>query len=166
MVGQVLALGTLVAFTQAKAIVTNRCENTVYLWSVPGKSGVADNLPVGPGKRYEEPWRYGNAVNPGIAIKMSPVEDGISKGKAEINFQYAVDPSDSDKIWISLGEVRPPMEQLPQVVLYTCDGPHKTQNVPTHQCSSIDDVELVLCATERSTPPKDKTPPDAIHDCK
>jgi len=126
MVGQVLALSTLVALVQAKAIVTNRCEQTVYTWSVPGKSGVADNLPIATDKRYEEPWRYGNSVNPGISIKMSPVEDGINKGKSEIDLQYAVDPSDADKIWITLSKFRPTFTQLPQFVLYTCHGSYKT----------------------------------------
>jgi hypothetical protein len=164
MVAHALTISVIVALTHAKAIITNYCEHTVYLWSIPGKSGVADNLPVGPGKRYEEPWRYGDSVNPGVAIKVSPEENGISKNMGEINFQYAIDPSNPSKIWINLNEVRSPTPY--DVVLYTCHGPYKTPNVPTRQCSFTDDVELVLCGTERTTPSKDKTPPDAIHDCK
>jgi hypothetical protein len=163
MVIQILALSALVALTQAKAIVTNNCKHNVYLWSVPGKSGVADNLAIGPGKRYEEPWRYGTTVNPGIAIKVSSVENGINEGKAEINFQYTVDSYDSSKIWINLNLVRSPLPS--DVVLFTCHGPYRTPNVPTRQCSYADDVELVLCGTRRSAPPQDKTSPDSIHDC-
>lgn len=163
MVGQVLTFSALVALVHAKAIVTNQCEQTVYLWSVPGKSGVADNLPVGPGKRYEEPWRYGDSINPGVAIKISPEENGISNEKSEVNFQYAVDPADPGKVWINLSEVRTPTPY--DIVLHTCHGPYESASVSTHQCVSTNDVELVLCGTERSTPPKDKTPPEAIHDC-
>jgi hypothetical protein len=157
MVGQVLTLGALVALAQAKAIVTNRCESTVYLWSVPEKSGVADNLPLAPGKRYEEPWRYGDSVTPGVAIKISPEENGINEGKSEVNLQYAVDPSDSGKIWIDLFQVQSPLPQ--GSTLYTCSGQYTSEYVSTHQ------VELVLCGAERSTVARDNMPQDIINDC-
>jgi hypothetical protein len=158
MLGQVLTLGTLVALTQAKAIITNNCTDTLYLWSVPGRNGVAENLPLTSGKRYEEPWRYGTSVNPGIAIKISSEENGIYEGKPEMNLHYTVDPSDSSKIWVSVDVVRGHPQQS---VVFTCQGPRTLPWIATQQCSSTDDVEIILCGTQRAFPPQQqKTSPD------
>lgn len=66
-----LTLSALVALGNSKAIVTNNCRKDVYIWSVPEKTDLASNLSISPGKRYEEPWRSGTAVSPGVAIKIS-----------------------------------------------------------------------------------------------
>jgi hypothetical protein len=161
MVGQILALNALVALSQAKAIVTNQCGHDVYIWSVPEAQGIAKGLSVAPGGRYDEPWRTGTSVNPGIAIKVSPHPNGISQGKSEIDYQYTVD---NDKVWINLSNVRGDAFGG-NTTFHTCHGPYKTPNVPTRQCSVTDEVELVLCGGERTGEAEDTAPPEVINQC-
>ncbi|KAL5387904.1 hypothetical protein DPSP01_003303 [Paraphaeosphaeria sporulosa] len=163
MLGRVLALSALVAIGHSKAIITNNCRKDVYIWSVPEKADLANNLSISPGKRYEEPWRSGTSTNPGVAIKVSTEHDGIYTGKSEINFQYDVDASDSTKIWVNLATVRG--SDLDTATLNTCHGAYKSANVPTEQCSSTDDIELVLCGSERTVPSRDSTPIRVISNC-
>ncbi|KAF2449687.1 hypothetical protein P171DRAFT_198417 [Karstenula rhodostoma CBS 690.94] len=163
MVGRVLALSALVALGHSKAIVTNNCRKDVYIWSVPEKADLPNNLSISPGKRYEEPWRSGTSVSPGISIKVSTEHDGIYTGKSEINLQYDVDASDPTKIWIDLATVRG--NDFDTATLNTCYGGFKSQNVSTQQCSSTDDVELVLCGSERTVPSQDSTPIHVISNC-
>ncbi|KAJ4295109.1 hypothetical protein N0V90_007118 [Kalmusia sp. IMI 367209] len=163
MIGQVLTLSALVALGQTKAIVTNNCRKDVYIWSVPERPDLANNLSISPGKRYEEPWRSGTGVNPGVAIKVSTGPDGIYANKSEIDFQYDVDPSDPTQIWIDLTTVRG--HDFDSVTLNSCQGALRGPNVPTRQCSSTDDVELILCGSERTIPSRDSTPPHVISNC-
>ncbi|KAL5446609.1 hypothetical protein PMIN07_001456 [Paraphaeosphaeria minitans] len=163
MVGWVLALSALVALSYSKAIITNNCRKDIYIWSVPEKSDLANNLSISPGKRYEEPWRSGTSVHPGIAIKVSTEQDGIYTGKSEINLQYDVDASDSTKIWIDLATIRG--NYFDTATLNTCHGAHKSANVHTEQCSSTDDIELVLCGSARTVPSRDSTPIRFISNC-
>lgn len=164
MVGQVLTLSALVVLTHAKAIVTNQCKDDVYIWSVPVKPDYPENIPIPSGRRYEEPWRYGTSVNPGIAIKVSPEDNGINNDKSEIDFQYSIDPVDPKKIWINLSTVRGHAFGE-NVTLHTCHGPYKGPDVPTRQCSDTDDIELVLCGTERTTPLHDSTSLEVLAKC-
>ncbi|KAL1600446.1 hypothetical protein SLS60_006832 [Paraconiothyrium brasiliense] len=159
----VLTLSALVALGHSKAIVTNNCRKDVYIWSVPEKTDLASNLSISPGKRYEEPWRSGTAVSPGVAIKISTERDGIYTGKSEINFQYDVDSSDPNKIWINLANVRG--NEFDTATLNTCRGGFKSSDVPTQQCSSTDDIELVLCGSDRTVPFEDTTPVRIISTC-
>jgi hypothetical protein len=161
MVGQVLTLSALVALSQAKAIVTNQCEHDVYIWSVPESQGMAKGLSVAPGGRYDEPWRAGTSINPGIAIKVSPHPNSISQGKSEIDFQYTID---SDKVWINLFNIRGGAFGG-NTTFYTCHGPYKTPDVPTRQCSVTDEVELVLCGGGRTGEAEDTAPPEVINQC-
>ena len=161
MVSQVLALSAIVALAQAKAIVNNQCGHDVYLWSIPYAQGKTYGLTISPGGRYEELWRLGTSTNPGIAIKVSPDPNGIWEGKSEINYQYTVD---DDKIWINLANVRGDAFGG-NVTFFTCHGPYKTPNVPTRQCAVTDDVELILCGTERTEPSHDITSPEVIEHC-
>ncbi|KAJ4360676.1 uncharacterized protein N0V89_001243 [Didymosphaeria variabile] len=160
---RVLILSVLVALGHSKAIVTNKCRKDVYIWSVPEKADLANNLSISPGKRYEEPWRSGTTVIPGVAIKISTERDGIYTGKGEINFQYDVDSSDANKIWIDLATVRG--NDFDTATLNTCRGSFKSSDVPTQQCSSTDDIELVLCGSERTVPSLDTTPVRVISNC-
>jgi hypothetical protein len=161
MFGQVLTLSTLVALSQAKAIVSNHCEHDVYIWSVPEAQGMARGLSLSSGGRYDEPWRTGTSVNPGIAIKVSSHPDGINQGKSEIDYQYTVD---SDRIWISLSNIRGDAFGG-NTTFYTCHGPYRNPDVPTRQCSSVDEVELVLCGTGRTGEAEDTTSPEVIKQC-
>jgi hypothetical protein len=163
MVARVLALGALVALGYSKAIVTNNCRKDVYIWSVPEKADLANNLSISPGKRYEEPWRPGTAITPGVAIKVTTEPDGIYTGKSEINFQYDIDPWDSTKIWIDLATIHG--NDFDTATLNTCHGGFKGPSVATTQCSSTDDIELVLCGSDRTVPSQDSTPVRVISSC-
>ncbi|KAF2787046.1 hypothetical protein K505DRAFT_329923 [Melanomma pulvis-pyrius CBS 109.77] len=161
MIGQALTFNALVALAQAKAIVSNQCAHDVYLWSVPDAQGYASALPIGSGKQYNEPWRLGTSVSPGIAIKVSPYPNGINEGKSEIDFQYTLD---HEKVWIDLSNIRG-NKFNGNITFFTCGGTYKTPNSPTRQCRVTDDVELVLCGTERTSPAQDTTSLDVIDKC-
>lgn len=113
-----LTVGALVALGQAKAVVTNNCHTHVYIWSVPNQPGLANNLPLGPGARYEEPWRPGTVGTPGIAIKVSTESNGIYATKDEIDFQYSIATSSPSYIWINLDNIRG--NAFSRAVLHTC----------------------------------------------
>ncbi|KAF2704415.1 hypothetical protein K504DRAFT_537919 [Pleomassaria siparia CBS 279.74] len=161
MVGQVLTLSALVALSQAKAIVSNNCHYDVHLSSVPNVQGFADSLTLGPGEYYEEPWRPGTSVNPGIAIKLSSPPNGINESKSEIDFQYTLD---HDKVWIDLSALQGSAPRS-NVTFFTCHGPYNSPNVPTRQCSVTDDIELAICSNTRIGPAEDITSPEVIKDC-
>lgn len=165
MTGRALTLSALVALVQARAIVTNNCPHQVYIWSVPRVgSSHTDNLPVKPGGRYEEPWRFGTDTTPGIAIKISTQADGINKGGGEINFAYSIDKHDKSKIWVDLSPVRG-MAFENNLSFHTCHGTFQAADLPTRQCQATDDIELVLCGAARTTPTKDITPFEKVQEC-
>ncbi|KAL6707758.1 hypothetical protein ACN47E_003879 [Coniothyrium glycines] len=164
MTSRALTLSALVALSQAKAIVTNNCPHEVYIWSVPriGASHT-QNLPIRPGGRYEEPWRRGTSVTPGIALKISSEPDGINKGASEIDFAYSVDNLDASSIWLDLSSVRKvPVDKLS---FYTCHGLFQSADISTQKCHATDDIELVLCGSGRTGATKDTTPLTKIEEC-
>ncbi|KAF2465452.1 uncharacterized protein BDR25DRAFT_306601 [Lindgomyces ingoldianus] len=159
MIKQVLTLCALVTLAQSKAIITNLCTHPVYIWSVPEVYGAADNYAVQPGHIYEEVFRYGTEANPGIAIKVTDRLNGIHAGKGEIDFQYTVDKYDPKKVWINLATVRGNAFGG-NMALWTCFGAYKSPNVPTRLCSTDDNIELVLCGSERTLQPHSFAPAD------
>jgi hypothetical protein len=169
MVSRVLTLGSLAALVQAKAIITNHCDATVYLSSVPERDGVADKLPLAPGKQYVEPWRYGTKDTPGIAIKITPDQRDVGEGRAwwwgnwEVNLSYTVDPNDPTKVWIDRSQPKP---TSPRSALFSCNNWHwNLPMVTVHSCALTDNAELALCGQQRSTSPKDMTPARTIDAC-
>ncbi|RYN41514.1 hypothetical protein AA0112_g2436 [Alternaria arborescens] len=167
MLGSALPVLTFVALAQARAIVTNHCPYNVYVWSVPQvlSSSHTDNVPIKPGGQYQEPWRHGSIANPGVAIKISTKSDGILKSADEIDFAYAVDGNDDNKIWVDLSQVRGDAFK-DNLAFHSCTTQYGSANVQTHQCTATDDVELVLCDTSpRSTPEKDPTSLEQVKAC-
>lgn len=164
MIQKLFVLGALAALGQPKAIITNNCRKDVFIWSIPQGANLASNLSISSGKRYEEPWRYGTDVNPGIAIKISTEPNGIYNFKSEINFGYKIDPSDSTKVWIDLSRIRG--DDFKDVTLHSCqDLPQGHPQYSVHQCGSVDDIELVLCGSQRTIPARDITPENVISRC-
>lgn len=165
MTGRILTVSTLVALAQAKAIITNNCPQPVYLWSVPKvSSSNADNLALASGASYVEPWRYGTAAHPGIAMKISDHSNGIHHGKDEINFAYSVEKSSRSKIWVDISPIRGSAFDN-NMTFYDCHGKHASLDFDTQQCEATDNIELVLCGSERSQPVKDTMPMQDIADC-
>ncbi|CAG5140069.1 uncharacterized protein ALTATR162_LOCUS629 [Alternaria atra] len=167
MLGPALPILTFLALAQARAIVINHCPYSVYVWSVPQvlSSSHTDNVPIKPGGQYQEPWRHGSIVNPGVAIKISTKSNGILKYADEIDFAYAVDGNDDSKIWVDLSSVRGDVFK-DNLAFHSCNVQYNSPNVQTHQCTATDDVELVLCDTSpRSTPKKDPTTLEQVKAC-
>ncbi|ORY13032.1 hypothetical protein BCR34DRAFT_277745 [Clohesyomyces aquaticus] len=162
MISQVLAMGGLVALAQSKAVISNMCSHPIYVWSVPAVPGAAENFVLKPNTIYEEPFRHGTTINPGIAIKVTMEADGIYNGKPELNFQYNVDKYDENKLWIGLATVRGSAFDG-NTAFWTCYGPYKAPNVPTRLCQTSDNIELVLCGSQRTQP--EKSPAPAPKDC-
>ncbi|EDU41030.1 conserved hypothetical protein [Pyrenophora tritici-repentis Pt-1C-BFP] len=164
MLGQILTVAALMALTQAKAIVTNNCPFTIYVWSVPDvpHGSRAKNLPIKSGGRYQEPWRLGSVKNPGVSIKISSRTNGIYDGADEIDFAYSIDPKDDSKIWVDLSKVR---GEPPKVRFHTCRGEFFSTNPGTVQCTAADEVELVLCGPTRSTLATDTASLEQIKAC-
>ncbi|KAF2020718.1 hypothetical protein BU24DRAFT_7539 [Aaosphaeria arxii CBS 175.79] len=157
MVGRtVLALSALTALARSKAIVTNSCPYDVYVWSVVEAKHYAENLPLKSGEKYVEQFRYGTPTNPGVAIKVSPFQNGIHEGKDEVNFAYAVDLHDPKKIWTGLSNIRG-SAFFDDIDLLTCDGSFHGASVTTRLCKPDDDIELVLCASLKDKPSKNST---------
>jgi hypothetical protein len=166
MVGQTaITFVALAALAQSKAIITNNCEKDVYVWSIPNNGAYAYNQAIKPaGGQYIETFHQGTAVNPGIAIKVSSELNGIRNGKGEIDFAYSVDKHDNSKVWINLSMLRDDPFRG-DIALHTCNGPYKGPIVPTRQCNIDDDIELVLCGTQRTSPEEDPTPREILARC-
>jgi hypothetical protein len=144
MIGSIIAVGTLVALAQGKAIITNRCPQPVYVWSIPSAgSAHTNNLPIPPGGRYEEAWRHGTSEQPGIALKISTEVDGIYKGMDEINFAYSIERSNKSEVWVDLSPVRG--KPFDSRAFHSCHGMHQSSHVQPGKCKATDDIELVLC---------------------
>ncbi|KAF2651012.1 hypothetical protein K491DRAFT_110846 [Lophiostoma macrostomum CBS 122681] len=159
-----LTLGAFAALAQSKAIITNLCDHAVYLWSVPNTKDYAENFSLKPGNKFIEAFHYGSPINPGIALKLSTHNKGIFNGYDEIDLAYTIDRYDHTKLWISLDKVRG-NALGGNLVFFTCSGAYKTPYVPTRQCSITDDIELVLCGSERTGPAHDDTPSQSIIAC-
>jgi hypothetical protein len=165
MAHRTLTLSALVALTQAKAIVSNNCAYDVYVWSIPKVgSSHTDSVPIKPGGRYEEAWRYGTDVNPGVAIKISSQADGISNGGDEVNFAYSVQQSDMSHVWVDLSTVSGDAFDN-NLTFHTCKGVYQLPDVVPTYCAATDDVEVALCDTVRTTSAKDTTSLDKIQEC-
>ncbi|CBY01739.1 predicted protein [Plenodomus lingam JN3] len=162
MTGRILTLGALVALSQAKAIVTNSCPHDVYIWSVPqsGSSKIV-GLPVKSGGHYEEAWRRGTAITPGIAIKISAQPDGINKGGDEIDFAYSVAGPNKSQVWVDLSAIRG--KTFDNVISFnTCHGSYNTTNITTRQCKVSDDIELTLCGATVKPSSQAATPTNKV----
>jgi hypothetical protein len=165
MAGRIITVGTLLALTQAKAIISNHCPKSVYVWSVPSVGSThTENLPIPPGGQYEEPWHHGTSDHPGIALKVSTQANGIYKGMDEINFAYSIERSDKSKVWVDLSLVRgKPFDN--NLAFHTCHGMHQSADVQPGKCEATDNIELVLCDTARSSTAKDTISPGQIAEC-
>lgn len=168
MLGQAFSVLVLAALAQARAIVTNHCPYTVYIWSVPQylSSSLTDNVPLKPGGQYQESWRFGSPTNPGVAIKISDKFNGIYKLADEMDFAYSIDTKDLDKIWVDLSPARgTPFHD--KLALHSCHQSfYGSAQVESHPCTPKDNIELVLCDTStRQTTLKDSTSLADIESC-
>lgn len=97
-----LALVTFIAGVQAvgRAIVTNQCDEPIYLWSVGGSISAQNTITKD--TSYSETFRR-DPVSGGIALKISPIEGGIFKPNvSQTIFAYNLDV---DKIWYDMSDI-------------------------------------------------------------
>lgn len=99
-----LAIATLslVAGAQAigRAIVTNQCDEPIYLWSVGGS--ISPQNTIIKDTSYSETFRH-DPVSGGIALKISPVEGGIFKPNvSQTIFAYNLDVN---QVWYDMSDI-------------------------------------------------------------
>jgi hypothetical protein len=93
---------SLVTSAQAlgRAIVTNQCDEPIYLWSVGGTVGEQTTLTKD--TSYREVF-HTDPVSGGIALKVTSVEGGLFKpNTTQINFAYSLD---GNQIWYDMSSV-------------------------------------------------------------
>jgi hypothetical protein len=97
-----LALASLVAGAQAvgRAIVTNQCDDTVYLWSVGSTIGTQNPIPKD--TSYSETF-HRDPASGGIALKITAVENGLfMPNVSQTIFSYNLD---QNTIWYDMSDV-------------------------------------------------------------
>jgi hypothetical protein len=146
MIAHCFTITALVALSYARAIITNNCKQPIYLWSVP--NGV-ENLELLSGVTYNEPWRHGTEQQPGIALKVSTVPQGIYTGANELNFAYSYDHVVSRDVWVGLSTVRGDTFK-DAIFFHTPTKIFTSADVVASRCEYQDDVKLVLCGSAPS----------------
>lgn len=152
----VLAFSALVAIAQSKAVITNLCKDTVYIWSIPNGNSAAYGQALLPGSQYIESFRKGPEIHTGwsvkvsgIAIKVSSTSYGIFNGGEEVDFGYTVDGNHPEKVWVSLDAPRG-NGFGGNLAFFTCFGETKGPKASTRLCHTSDEIELVLCGTQHT----------------
>lgn len=99
-----LAFATLsllpTALAVGRAIVTNQCDEPIYLWSVGGTIGPQQT--IGKDQSYSETFHQDPASG-GVALKIAAVENGIFKPNvSQAIFAYNLD---SNVVWYDMSAV-------------------------------------------------------------
>ncbi|KAF2030888.1 hypothetical protein EK21DRAFT_64558 [Setomelanomma holmii] len=85
-----------------RAIVTNQCDASLYLWSVG--SGIGAQQTIGKDQSYSETF-HRDPFSGGIALKITAVPDGIFQPNvSQTNFAYNYDES-TNTIWYDMSDV-------------------------------------------------------------
>ncbi|KAF1848736.1 uncharacterized protein K460DRAFT_309355 [Cucurbitaria berberidis CBS 394.84] len=83
-----------------RAIVTNQCDEPIYLWSVGGSISAQNT--IAKDTSYSETF-HRDPASGGIALKISPLEGGIFKPNAsQTIFSYNLDVN---QIWYDMSDV-------------------------------------------------------------
>ncbi|KAG9190429.1 hypothetical protein G6011_08517 [Alternaria panax] len=83
-----------------RAIITNQCPEPIYLWSVGGS--ISNQYIINSSTSYSEPF-VTDPKSGGIALKISPIEGGISKPNvSQTIFAYNLDVN---QIWYDLSDI-------------------------------------------------------------
>ncbi|KAL6705715.1 hypothetical protein ACN47E_006504 [Coniothyrium glycines] len=97
-----LALLSVIAGVQAvgRAIVTNQCDEPIYLWSVGG--GIGAQQTITKDTSYSEPL-HRDAASGGIALKMTGVANGLFKPNvSQTIFAYNLD---AELVWYDMSDM-------------------------------------------------------------
>lgn len=157
-----LIFGALVTLTNSKLIVTNDCMRDVYVWSVPNTKGYASNKAIkAGGGQYVETFHQGNHGS-GIAVKISPEPNGIYIGKPQAQVSYNLDHKGEPKVWVNFENIA--NEWNAAFAFHTCKGVYN-KTVPIHYCGLDDNVELVICGSQRAFAERDGTSKSTLAQC-
>jgi hypothetical protein len=144
-------LSFIAGTTQAvgRAIVTNYCDSTVYLWSVGGSIGPQVAIPKD--ASYSETFRR-DPQSGGIALKITPVENGLFQPNvSQTIFSYNLDGS---TIWYDMSDVFgdgfygrsmtiQPTDTTCQSIVWPFGKPPAGSQVKN--CQAGTDLELTFC---------------------
>jgi hypothetical protein len=83
-----------------RAIVTNQCDEPIYLWSVGGS--ISEQKTIGKDSSYSEVF-HKDPASGGIALKMTAVEGGIFMANAsQTIFGYNLD---ANEVWYDMSDI-------------------------------------------------------------
>ncbi|KAJ5981008.1 hypothetical protein N7481_008306 [Penicillium waksmanii] len=153
-----ISLASLAALTPmvsalGSAVVHNKCDFPVYLWSVD--SSISDTMTlVASEGGYSEVYRSDDTTG-GIALKMTLEEDGLTTSKPQTIFSYALN-DDESKIFYDLSDVFgdpftghtlsvTPSEDSCEGICWN-GGISASYVSNTEACTQDADVTLTLCA--------------------
>jgi hypothetical protein len=158
-----LPLALLVAVAHSKAIVTNNCPNDVYVWSLPETGLHVANEPIkANGGQYSEYFHQGSPDGAGISVSVASEPLGIYSGGDMITLAYTVNSNPPSTVWVNVD----PKGEWGHITFFTCAGPLKvTAPTAIRECSISDNIELVLCGNNRTSPEHDPTPQKQLAQC-
>jgi hypothetical protein len=104
MIFNALAVATIsfIAGAQAvgRAIVTNQCDDPIYLWSIGGS--ISEQNIITKDTSYSEVF-HTDPASGGIALKISPIEGGLFKPNAsQTIFAYSLD---GNQVWYDMSDI-------------------------------------------------------------
>lgn len=146
-----LAIVALTTGAQAvgRAIVTNQCDQTIYLWSVGSSIGPQQVIPKD--SSYSE-YYHRDPTSNGIALKMTAEEGGIFKPNvSQTIFAYNLD---GDQVWYDMSDLfgdgfagrtmtLRPTDQTCKVISWPAGKPSSGSNIAS--CQAGTDLELTFC---------------------
>jgi hypothetical protein len=146
-----VAILSLIAGAQAtgRAIVTNQCDDPIYLWSVGGTIGPQRTLPKD--SSYSEIFRRDPQTG-GIALKITAIENGLFLPNiSQTNFAYNLD---GNQIWYDMSDVFgdgfagrtmtvKPTDTGCQSIAWSAGTPPAGSQVK--DCQASTDLELTFC---------------------
>ncbi|KAF3011129.1 hypothetical protein E8E13_011424 [Curvularia kusanoi] len=136
-------------FAIGRAIVTNQCDQPVYLWSVGSKTSNQTTLPKD--TSYSETFTS-DPQSGGISIKITPTPNGIfTPNTSQLVFAYSID---SSKVWYNLSSVfgdgfagrtlrvQPSDEACDPITWYDGRAPETSE---VKSCERETNLELTFC---------------------
>jgi hypothetical protein len=137
------------AHAVGRAIVTNQCDQPIYLWSVGGSIG--DQQTIAKDTSYSELFHV-DPVSGGVALKISPIEGGLFKPNvSQTIFAYNLD---QNQVWYDMSDMFgdgfagrtmkiSPTDSSCESITWGYGKPPAGSQVKT--CQAETDLELTFC---------------------
>jgi hypothetical protein len=153
MIFDTLALATLSFATSAhavgRAIVTNQCDDPIYLWSVGGS--ISEQNKITKDTSYSEIF-HADPASGGVALKITPLEGGLFKPNvSQTIFAYSLD---GNQVWYDMSDMFgdgfagrtmkiTPSDSTCEGITWGAGKPPAGSQVKS--CNAEADVELTFC---------------------